>query len=433
MAVRNRPRRRLRATAGLTAGALILGVSAVGSAQSAVPVGDGQPLDIATHVSLMDAFNAYAEAYNATGPAVPVTVRAFETDIVQQLVTERLSGDAPDIIFDAANAQFQRDGVILDLTPWLEEGKDGLSRDQFVPSYLDSYISDPATGAIGGIPVSADTMMLFYNKDLFEKAGVTELPTADWTWDDMYRVAKQISDAGQGEYYGYFPAIWGSVYQPVLHANGTELYDPATNKFTFANEAGLATWELLLRPYVEGFGTPYQSGGTPTDYFAAGQAAMYVGPRPVVAGFREALKDADWDVQVVPKVNGQNTVGAGSYGLSIMSDSDKQEAAWKFLAWFYDTDGGQQIASQYGVVPATFDGIEGGSWRNDTNPVPANLTAVTDASVPASYLGGTPPPVEVIGDVDPALTRAMEEVLLGGKTVQEAYTAAQDELNATLE
>ncbi len=51
-----------------------------------------------------------------------------------------------------------------------------------------------------------------------------------------------------------------------------------------------------------------------------------------------------------------------------------------------------------------------------TNPVPANLIDVTDASVPVSYLGGTPPPVEVIGEVDAALTRAFEEVLLGGKT-----------------
>ncbi len=148
MAVRDRRRGRLHATAALAVGALILGASAVGSAQSPdVPIGDGQPLDIATHVSLMDAFNAYAEAYNATGPTVPVTVRAFETDIVQQLVTERLSGDAPDIIFDAANAVFQRDGLIKDLTPWLEEGKDGLSRDQFVPSYLDSYISDSSRPA----------------------------------------------------------------------------------------------------------------------------------------------------------------------------------------------------------------------------------------------------------------------------------------------
>ncbi len=81
-------------------------------------------------------------------------------------------------------------------------------------------------------------MMLFYNKDLFEKAGVTELPTADWTWEDMYRVAREITAAGQGEYYGYFPATWGAVYQPVLHAAGTELYDPATNRFTFAERSG---------------------------------------------------------------------------------------------------------------------------------------------------------------------------------------------------
>src|SRR5262245_14678985 len=138
MAVRDRHGQRLVGTAALMVGTLILGASTVGSAQSSVPVGDGQPLDIATHVSLMDAFNAYAEAYNATNPTVPVTVRALETDIVQQIVTERLSGDAPDILFDANNGLFQRDGVIMNLTPWLEEGKDGLSRDQFVPSYLDS-------------------------------------------------------------------------------------------------------------------------------------------------------------------------------------------------------------------------------------------------------------------------------------------------------
>ncbi len=80
--------------------------------------------------------------------------------------------------------------LLYDLGPWLAEGKDGLKGDSFIPAFLNQYLGRRRGRSHHSIPVSADSTMLFYNKSLFEKAGVTELPTEQWTYDDLYRVAR---------------------------------------------------------------------------------------------------------------------------------------------------------------------------------------------------------------------------------------------------
>ncbi|QNA93971.1 MULTISPECIES: extracellular solute-binding protein [unclassified Microbacterium] len=393
----------------------------------------GDEIEIGAHPALLTAFNAYAEAYNATDPEVPVSiVELGGDDYTQQLLTMQLSGDAPDIIINFANAQLQSDGLIKDLQPWLAEGKGGLSEDQFIPAWLSPYVSDPSSGAVGGLPVSADTMLLYYNKTLFERAGVTELPSDTWTWDDMYRVGEQISAAGAGQYWGYQPQNWHAVYNPVLHASGTEVFDDEAGEFVFADAAGIEGWKTILQPWQEGWGTPYQAEGAQTDYFGAGQAAMMLNTRPAIVGYRDSLAEYDWDVALVPKLNGENAIGGGSYGLSIMADSPNAEAAWDYLSWFFSTDGGMQVASEFGVIPVTENGVTDGAWRDDPNPVPASLTPVTEVAVSDAYLGGPPVPVDVSADLDPALVAAQQRVLIEHATVADSYRQAQEELNAAV-
>ena len=48
-------------------------------------------------------------------------------------------------------------------------------------------------------------------------------------------------------------------WYPVLRAYGSNVYDADSKKFVFADDAGIEAWTELLRPYTEGFGTPYSS------------------------------------------------------------------------------------------------------------------------------------------------------------------------------
>lgn len=228
--------------------------------------GSTSPVVIGMNSGLVPQFEAYAKVYNATNPEAPVKVKAIpdgQDDYIQQLVTQGLSSTLPDIVFnyDSLNQTLVSNNLLYDLGPWLAEGKDGLKGDSFIPAFLNQYQAEGADGPTTGIPVSADSTMLFYNKSLFEKAGVTELPTEQWTYDDLYRVAEQITKASGGAYWGLrTPAAAGGllfVDYPILSAYGSEIYDAEANEFVFADEAGLEAWETILAPYVEGWGSPY--------------------------------------------------------------------------------------------------------------------------------------------------------------------------------
>lgn len=393
-------------------------------------------ITIGMNSGLVPAFEGYAKDFEKANPGYTVKVSAVpdaQPDYIQQLVTQGLSATTPDIVFnyDTLNQTLAGNKLLFDMKPWLDEGKGGLKTDEFLPNFLGQYkVGDTITG----IPVSADSGMLFYNADVFKKYGVDELPSADWTIDDMYRVAKEITDKAKGDAYGMITPIGDStayfLFYPVLKAYGSNVYDPDTKKFVFANDEGLEAWTELLKPYTEKFGTPYSAKADGTKLFNSGQAAMMIAARPAVSQFRESLK-ADWNVQQQPQQNGKSTTGGGSYSLSISDKSKNKEGAWKFLSWFFATDGGMKAAEPNGVVPATKDGLENGTWKEDSNPVPSNLIPVTEYAVQNAILPDAIPDA-VQPKVVPALTKALEQVILEGKSVKEAYTAAQDELNGLL-
>lgn len=394
-------------------------------------------ITIGMNSGLVPSFEGYAEAFIEENPGWTIDVTPVpdsQPDYIQQLITQGLSSTTPDIIFnyDTLNPTLANNQLLFDMGPWLEEGKGDLTADGFVSNFLDQYrVGD----AITGMPVSADSGMLFYNEDLFAKYGIDELPSADWTLDDMYRVAAEITEASNGETFGIASPIGDStayfLFYPTLRAFGSNVYDPETEEFVFANDAGVEAWTELLRPYTEEFGTPYSMVLNKTvNLFESEQVAMIIQARPQVAVYREAF-ESGWNVEQQPQVDGESTTGGGSYSLSISNKSENKEGAWEFLSWFYATEGGMAAAEPNGVVPATTDGLANGTWKDDDSPVPSNLIRVTEYAVENAVLPDAIPD-DVQPKVVPALTKALEQVILEGKSVEEAYTAAQDELNELL-
>lgn len=415
----------------------ILTMSALTACSTASEGGEGEgnkTLTIGMNSGLVPQFEAYAADFIEQNPGWDITVSAVpdsQPEYIQQLVTQGLSGTTPDILFnyDTLNQTLAGNQLLLDLTPYFERG-DGLNEEDFVPNFLGQYrVGDEITG----IPVSADSGILFYNVSLFEKYGV-DVPSPDWTQEDMYDAARAITDASGGDSYGIITPIGDSTayftWYPVLRSFGSNVYDAESGRFVFADDAGIEAWTNLLLPYTEGFGTPYSQGEDRTALFNSGQGAMWIFARPAVATLRETMTD-EWDVQQQPTSNGMSTTGGGSYSLSISANSENPDGAWEFMNWFYSTDGGMQAAVPNGVVPATVDGLENGAWKDDDNPVPSNLIPVTEYAVANAILPDAIPD-DVQPKVVPALTEALEKVVLQGVSVEEAYSAAQDQLNALL-
>ncbi len=405
---------------------------------SAVPDGGGGSPDIpiGMNAGLVPSFTKYAAAFMKAYPKYKVTVKPVpdsQADYIQQLVTQGLSKTLPDIIFnyDGLNQTLNSNKLLFDMKPWLNEGKYGLKGSQFLPNFLAQYeVGDATTG----IPVSADASVLFWNKTLFDKYGITDYPNNSWTYEHMYDVANQITQKAKGQTYGLAAPIGdGSgifTYYPLLKAYGSNLYDPDTKKFVFANEGGIKAWTLALKPYTDKISPPFAIKAQPND-FESGLVAMKVNARPAVSQYRDSMTKYDWDVAQMPTANGKSSTGGGSYSMSISANSNNKEGAWQFLAWFFSNDGGLKEAEPNGVIPATKEGLTNGSWLQDTKKVPASLIPVTKYEVQAAILPN-PVPDAVQPKMVPAIQKAIQQVLLQGVPIDKAFTEAQDSLNAEL-
>lgn len=401
---------------------------------------EGSSIVLQTLSVLAPQFEEYAAAYMEEYPDRTVEIKHDTNDwnqYAQQLATARISNKLPDLFLnvDFLSDSLASSSVTLDLVPGIAEGKlEGLTLDSFLPQFVGQYrpISNP--DQVTGLPVSADTVGIFYNKTLFDQYGIDEYPSAEWEWDDLYRVAEQISVASGGAVLGlqaplgdgYAPVVFG----PVITANGGFVYDPETNTSGIGQPEAIEAWELMLDAYGSISG-PYSATVDPTLSFDLGKVAMAVGARGSVPQIQENMPaEYDWDVQTMPLLNGNSTTGGGSFGLSIAQEGGNVDAAWAFLSWFYQTEGGMKIAQEVGgVIPPTEDGITNGIWKDGTPP-PANIAVFGDAARTAVLLAQLP---GTAGSVQSeAIKTAVQEVLLQGRSVDEAFADAEAKVNAQL-
>lgn len=394
---------------------------------------------VQTLTSLEPQFKEYAASYMEAFPGRTVEVRSTTDDApeyAQQLATARLSENLPDVFFnvDFLSDTLAENDVPLDLGPGMAEGKlGGLTVEDFLPQFVDQYrpLGKPET--ITGLPVSADSVGLFYNKSLFEEAGVDELPRADWTWEDMYRVAEEIQTSSDGQITGLAaPLADGNaqvVYAPVIKAYGGMVYDPATQTSGIGQPAAVEAWKMLISAYETTSGQYTATANDPSLTFTSGNVAMAISSRATVPQTKSALQ-VDWDVERMPTINGSSTAGGGSYGLSIAQSSSNQDAAWAFLSWFYDADAGQLVAQDVGnTIPPTAEGLKQGTWK-DIDPPPANIEIFGESASTAVLLPQMPgSSASVLGE---ATKKATQQVVLEGRPVEEAFAEAEQTVNEAI-
>lgn len=216
-----------------------------------------------------------ADAYMADNPNVTVNITVLENAAFKdRLTTVMQAGDPPDIFESWGGAvlwNYAENGLVRNIAPELEgEWKDSFS----AQAALELFGQD---GEYYGVPWTWGAVGMFYNKDLFEQAGV-EIPT---TWDEFLAAVQTFKDAGitpialgEGERWpGHFWWVYLS-----LRLGGEEAFLKAYNREgSFADEPFVQAGEYLkqlvdLEPFNEGFlgMTHPESEGV----FGNGEAAM---------------------------------------------------------------------------------------------------------------------------------------------------------------
>jgi multiple sugar transport system substrate-binding protein len=177
------------------------------------------------------------------------------------------------------------------------------------------------------VPTSWNNIMINYNRDLFDKAGMP-YPKPGWTWDDFREVAKKLTvkDAsGNVSQWGYEVPNQNFFVQPWFFSNGTGILN---DDWTASNmtDPKVAQSLQFLHDIIHVDGSaPIPGNDTMDNQFLAGQVAMINRGHWIIPNARNA--NLNMDVAIPPsKVNDYTVVGFGAIGIAKGSKNDAVEA-----------------------------------------------------------------------------------------------------------
>ncbi len=305
--------------------------------------------------------------FNKEYPYIDVTIDSTPYDSL--LAKGLLNGTSPDPEYDLITLddpwtpQLAEAGVLLDLkNDAAEWTADDYDWDDFYAAPLASSEWD---GKQYGVPLRSNLLLMFYNKDLYAKAGLPE-PTPELTWDQyMAQAPELVQDTdGDGEVDSWAvgltwmrgvlsPPFW----QTVLNSNGGQLFDDDMNPTfdTAEGEAALQVQVDLLKYAPPGANTYNYT--EPLDAFRQGKIATIF---TWGSAFRSAAVDSSVTT-LTPDQVGIQTMPAGSEGASahrgiwsgsVFKNSKHPEAAWALLQWMSSKDGELWTSNTLGSFPA---------------------------------------------------------------------------------
>ena len=316
-------------------------------------------------------------------------------------------------------------GVLLDLLPIIR--KTGYDLDGFYPQLLDNFYYN---GGLYGFPVNASTCALYYNKTLFDKAGIP-YPDKTWTWDTFLGAAKKLTKydasgravqwgASIGKSSGF--ALWNPILV-FLWQNGADMLNDDYTEFVMNSPEAVEALQFLvdLRLKHRVAPTPFEEADL-GNLFMSGRVAMEVNHRAMVPAYKQ-ITTFEWDVAHLPyKKERATTLGAPCFCIS--AKTKHPEEAFKLLS--YIVGEGQRFNMSLGnSIPTRKDPA---LLELNLVPPPENGVVFIDA---VEY-GHKVPYNPVWSEMDGIMTKALDLVWLGRKSVQDAMNEIKPQIDRLL-
>lgn len=368
-----------------------------------------------------DAIARFNEAYpDVTVEQTCVPVESW-SDFVQKWITMCTSGETPDVIsigLEAAQMAVSND-LLLPLNDIIDADEDlTAKKSEYAEVLLDGFSVD---GNIYGLPNGTQTMVVYYNKEMFDAAGIA-YPQDGWTWDEFMETARALTT---DEVYGF--GLSSSYFQltPWWATNDASLVadDGVTPTI---NSEGIVEAVTFLNDMVKEGVTPDPISSDVYTMFSAKKLAMVGAGRWVLNTWIDAgLTNDTFDCVQWPVNKKEGSVYGGS-AWCIGSATEHQDLAVALLKEMVSDEtltavaaGGQQVPPTEGL--ATDTAIMG--------TTPDNILGIWKAVTIASPISAP----TYFGDLEQTTLRALEEVFSGAKEPQAALDDAQAEIESAIQ
>lgn len=304
--------------------------------------------------SMLDQFNQ-TNPYGITADAE--SAGASYNDVYNKVNAAIAAGQPPEmsVAYQNQAAFYAASGAVVDLTPFLESTKYGLSQadqNDYIQAFLNSDENPQFKNARLGFPTQRSMDVMYYNADWLRQLGYSQ-PPQDWqTWE---QVACQASDPAQGKY-GWAVQHDASTFAAALFGHGGNVLASDASGYTFNDPAGVATLSMMQRMFQNkcAVEVPTSERNGEQNRFGAGQALFVFASSSALTAYQQAVSQNagfQWDI-AMPPFNG--TPAINLYGASISvykTTPEKELAAWLVLKYLGETAQTAKWASNTGYLP----------------------------------------------------------------------------------
>ena len=352
-------RRLLALSAVLLTAAATMGLEGCSSAGA----GGGSAGD--AHVSLtyglwdqnqVPAMKQIVAEFEKKNPNITVTIADTPYDsYYTKLKTAATSGQAPDVFWILMDSlkQYADGGVLMPLNDKIKSA--GISMGDYYPATAQGFTYK---GEVYGLPKDFNAFGVFYNKDLFKKAGVPA-PKPGWTWADLAADAKRLTNASTGVHGIAASDTDVLSYYLTIPQSGGEVIDSAGTKSGYDEPGtidGLRFWTDLIKA---GSSPSLQTmtDSDPLTLFTSGKVAMYYGGSwdPIAV---KAVPASLASTGIAPLPKGQNdSFYSNGVGNVMSAKTTHPREAWKFLQ-FLGSKEAAAIQAKTGTVIPAYQGLE---------------------------------------------------------------------------
>ncbi|MDQ2806405.1 MAG: sugar ABC transporter substrate-binding protein, partial [Chloroflexota bacterium] len=319
-------------------------------------------------------------------------------------------------------AQFSARGTLEPLGPWLAKSPMIKAAD-FYPQALESF---SVNGTLQCMPLTIASANIYYNKDMFQKAGVP-FPHTGWTWQEFLRAAQAMTKPGQ---YGLGVEPELDNLAPFIWQHGGELVDDPTHPTqltlnTPATRSAIQYFINLSQAYrVVPSETDMQAEALETRW-DANQIGMIIGNRSDTARFRRT-KGFTWDVATLPSdVTAAGNLKSEAYCVS--AKSKNKAAAWDFVQWASSPDAQALLAKTGRTVP-TLQSVATSSAFLDPTQAPAHPQIYLDAIPTLRHVPNT----AAWPEIESAFNAELERAFFTSVPLDTALNAITEQGNAAL-
>lgn len=343
-------------------------------------------------------------------------------DKVETMVS---GGREPDILYTPvlATGRYANLGLLLDLT-------NKVSKEDQADIIPASLATVQYNGKIYGMPQFTDDIAVFYNKAMFEKAGIKPPTSLDqvWNWDEFLANAEKLKQANNVKY-GFAIGSDVSQWLPFLYQNKGTVLNDTQKAGGINNQAGIESIKYLKSWFDKGLAPKETFIGSEKaeELFKQGQLPMVITNSGLYSQLQQNASKFQVGVTYMPK---KQVVAnkLGGYNIVAFKTTKHPDEAAKLILFLTNKEQMSKFASAKGVVPTRLsaqkitdygdknEGME--VIKNEINAVPT--FAAKDFSLP-EYLG-----------YKSILTSELQMAVLGQKSPEQTAKDISDQINRSV-